>query len=219
MIHFLIKTLFLITFLFFISANAAQFTVTNNCSYTVWAAAIPAAGGKELLPATSWTITATTTTRIWARTGCNSTGPNGLNCTTGDCNGVLQCTSDGSPPRTLAEYAVLDTRELYDISLVDGFNVPMSLSPMSARCRGVTCRGDIVDQCPGPLRATGGCNSPCNVFKTNQYCCNSGVCQPTDYSRYFKALCPDAFSLPSYDQSASTLNCPSGTNYKLVFCP
>jgi hypothetical protein len=65
--------------------------------------------------------------------------------------------------------------DFFDISLVDGFNVPMDFSPVSGNCRGIRCAADINGQCPNPLRASGGCNNPCTVFKTDQYCCNSGT--------------------------------------------
>ncbi|KAF3451222.1 hypothetical protein FNV43_RR07315 [Rhamnella rubrinervis] len=103
--------------------------------------------------------------------------------------------------------------------LVDGFNVPMEFSPTSNGCtRVIRCTADINGQCPNELKAPGGCNNPCTVFKTDQYCCNSGSCEPTDYSKFFKSRCPDAYSYPKDDQT-STFTCPGGTNYKVVFCP
>ncbi|PSS09557.1 Thaumatin-like protein, partial [Actinidia chinensis var. chinensis] len=109
--------------------------------------------------------------------------------------------------------------DFFDISLVDGFNVPMEFSPTSDGCtRGIKCTADINGQCPNELRAPGGCNNPCTVFKTDEYCCNSGNCGPTGFSRFFKDRCPDAYSYPKDDQT-STFTCPGGTNYKVVFCP
>uniref|UniRef100_A0A6N2MDC7 Thaumatin-like protein n=1 Tax=Salix viminalis TaxID=40686 RepID=A0A6N2MDC7_SALVM len=133
----------------------------------------------------------------------------------GDCNGLLQCQAFGQPPNTLVEYALnqFNNIDFYDISLVDGFNVPMDLSPVSGKCRGVRCATDINAQCPNQLRSPGGCNNPCTVFKTDQYCCNSGNCAPTDFSRFFKQRCPDAYSYPQDDQT-STFTCPGGTNYR-----
>jgi hypothetical protein len=109
--------------------------------------------------------------------------------------------------------------DFIDISLVDGFNVPMDFSPTSGGCtRGIRCTADINGQCPAELRAPGGCNNPCTVFKTDEYCCNSGNCGPTNFSRFFKERCPDAYSYPK-DDPTSTFTCPGGTNYKVVFCP
>ncbi|TYI03408.1 hypothetical protein ES332_A11G337500v1 [Gossypium tomentosum] len=133
----------------------------------------------------------------------------------------LNCQAYGAPPNILAEFALnqFNNLDFFDISLVDGFNVPMEFSPTSGRCsRGIRCTADITGQCPNELKAPGGCNNPCTVYKTNQYCCNSGNCSPTNLSKFFKARCPDAYSYPKDDQT-STFTCPGGTNYRVVFCP
>lgn len=214
---------FLLIALIFPLSKAANFDISNNCPYTVWAAAVPG-GGRQLDNGQTWSITAnpgTSQARIWARTGCNFDGSGRGSCQTGDCGGVLECQAYGQPPNTLAEYALNQWNNLdfFDISLVDGFNVPMEFSPTSGGCsRGISCTADINGQCPNELRAPGGCNNPCTVFKTDEYCCNSGNCGPTDFSRFFKDRCPDAYSYPKDDQT-STFTCPSGTNYKVVFCP
>lgn len=74
--------------------------------------------------------------RIWGRTNCSfnydGTGPvtgNGRACGTGDCNGLLECLVTGDTPVTLAEFT-LDAGDgftYYDISLVDGYNLPMAI--------------------------------------------------------------------------------------------
>ncbi|KAI3953417.1 hypothetical protein MKW92_044809 [Papaver armeniacum] len=202
--------------------QAATFDILNQCNFPVWAAAVPVGGGRRLGPNERWTINApagTRQARIWGRTNCNFDGSGRGRCETGDCNGLLQCTSFGQPPNTLAEYALnqFNNLDFFDISLVDGFNIPMDFSPTSG-CRGIKCTADINGQCPSQLRAPGGCNNPCTVFKTDQYCCNSGSCGPTDFSRFFKERCPDAYSYPK-DDPTSTFTCPGGTNYRVVFCP
>ncbi|XP_052170923.1 thaumatin-like protein [Diospyros lotus] len=209
--------------LFAAVSHAAIINVLNNCPYTVWAAAVPG-GGRRLNRGQSWQINApsgTTRARVWARTGCNFDGSGRGKCQTGDCNGLLECRGYGAPPNTLAEYALnqYSNLDFFDISLVDGFNVPMEFSPTSNGCtRGIKCAADIVGQCLNELRAPGGCNNPCTVFKTDQYCCNSGNCGPTYFSKFFKARCPDAYSYPKDDQT-STFTCRTGANYKVVFCP
>lgn len=217
---FLVITLILLTF-----SHAATFDVENKCAYTVWAAAVPG-GGQRLDTGQTWTLNVASNTigHIWARTNC-SFDPNGHgSCQTGDCNGTLQCTGGyGAPPNTLVEYALnqFNNLDIFDISLVNGFNVPVEFSPTSNNCnRSTRCTGDINQECPDALRAPGGCNHPCTVFKTNEYCCFTGPpCAPTDYSRFFKSRCPEAFFNPTADDQASTLNCPTGTNYRVVFCP
>ncbi|TQE10627.1 hypothetical protein C1H46_003740 [Malus baccata] len=180
--------------LFFALTNAARFDIRNNYAYIVWAAAVP---------------------------GCSFDGAGRGRCQTSDCGGVLQYQGYGQPPNTLAEYALnqFNNLDFFDISLVDGFNVPMDFSPTFDGCtRGIRCTADFNGQCPNQLRAPGGCNNPCTVFRIDQYCCNSGSCSSTDLSRCFKDRCPDAYSYPKDDQ-ISTFICPGGTNYRVVFCP
>ncbi|RWR88668.1 thaumatin-like protein [Cinnamomum micranthum f. kanehirae] len=218
--------------LLFISTHAATFEIRNQCPYTVWAAWIKekqkitfGGGGQLLDPGQSWNITMNpdnTRGRIWARTGCTLDASGRGRCQTGDCDGLLGCIRYGQPPNTLAEFALkqFNNLDFFDISLVDGFNVPMEFSPTSGGCtRGINCTADIKGQCPNELRVPGGCHNPCTVFGTDQYCCNSsGSCGPTSYSRFFKDRCPDAYSYPLDDQT-STFTCPSGANYRVVFCP
>ncbi|KAG6619705.1 hypothetical protein I3842_Q086600 [Carya illinoinensis] len=194
-------------------AYAAKFFITNNCPYTIWAGAVPG-GGMQLNQGGGWTLDVspgTTGARIWPRTGCNFGGAGRGNCQT----------AYGAPPDTLAKYALnqFNNLDFFDISLVDGFNVPIEFSPTSNGCtRGIRCTADINGECPSELRAPGGCNNPCTVFKTDIYCCNSGSCEPTNYSKFFKDRCPDAYSYPK-DHNTSTFTCNGGTNYKVVFCP
>ncbi|KAF9592385.1 hypothetical protein IFM89_014555 [Coptis chinensis] len=214
---------FLFSVVLFTVANAAIFEIRNQCSYTVWAAAVPG-GGRQLNSGQSWTLTVnpgTKAARIWGRTNCNFDGNGRGGCQTGDCGGLLNCQGYGRAPNTLAEYALNQDRnnDFYDISLVDGFNIPMDFSPTTGGCRSLRCASDINGPCPSQLRAPGGCNNPCTVFRTNEFCCTNGPgsCGPTDFSRFFKARCPDAYSYPQDD--TATKACPGGGNYRVVFCP
>lgn len=205
------------------SNHAANFNIINNCPYTVWAAALPG-GGVRLDQGQTWTINylpaGGTTGRIWARTGCRFDETGRGNCETGGCGGVLECEDSGQPPNTLAEFSQnqQNNTDFFDISLVDGFNVPMEFSSTSTGCtRVIGCTADINGQCPQELRAPGGCKNACTVFNTSEYCCNSRNCGPTNYSRFFKDRCPDAYSYPK-DDASSVFTCPSGTNYRVVFC-
>ncbi|KAJ6426574.1 hypothetical protein OIU84_022220 [Salix udensis] len=214
--------------LLFISTKAANFEIRNNCPYTVWAAASPG-GGRRLDRGQTWNLNVpagTAMARIWGRTNCNFDGSGQGRCQTGDCTGGLVCRGWGVPPNTLAEYALnqFGNLDFYDISLVDGFNIPIEFSPTSGggsgKCQALLCTADINGQCPNQLRAPGGCNNPCTVFKTNEYCCTNGQgsCGPTTFSRFFKDRCPTSYSYPQDDPS-STFTCPGGTNYRVVFCP
>ncbi|OEL23496.1 Zeamatin [Dichanthelium oligosanthes] len=210
--------------------SAITFSISNQCSYTVWPAATPVGGGTRLDPGASWTLNmpAGTSGRVWPRTGCLFDSAGNGSCQTGDCAGALQCTVSGKTPATLAEYT-LGNPDYLDISLVDGFNVPMDFLPVPANgqkgqgcSKGPRCAANITSQCPSQLKAPGGCNNACTVFNEDKYCCireGGKTCEPTTYSVFFIRMCPDAYSY-SYDDSSSTMfTCPSGTNYQVVFCP
>ncbi|KAL8106744.1 hypothetical protein AgCh_023491 [Apium graveolens] len=214
---------------FLITTRAANILVRNNCPCVVWAAASSPAGGggRRLNPKDQWSVNTppgTARARIWGRTNCNS---DGSRCETGDC-GRLECTRYGKAPNTLAEYALNQNSpgyytnlDFFDISLVDGFNIPIEFGPVNnsgGKCQARTCNADINGQCPAALRVPGGCNNPCTTFKEERYCCNNGPCGPTDHSRFFKDRCPTSYSYPQ-DDATSLFTCPGGTNYKVVFCP
>ncbi|KQK13878.1 alpha-amylase/trypsin inhibitor [Brachypodium distachyon] len=212
------------------AADAATFTITNKCQFTVWAAAVPSGGGRKLDAGQTWTVNmpaGTTGGRVWARTGCSFDGSGRGRCQTGDCGGVLHCTGYGQAPNTLAEFGLnkFNNLDFFDISLIDGFNVPMSFLPAGsgAGCPkgGPRCPRAVTPQCPRELRAAGGCNNACTVFREDRYCCTGSAannCGPTNYSRFFKAQCQDAYSYPK-DDPTSTFTCPGGTNYQVIFCP
>ncbi|KAK6162925.1 hypothetical protein DH2020_002766 [Rehmannia glutinosa] len=132
------------------------------------------------------------------------------NCTTGDCGGHLECGGRGGvPPGFLAEFTLDSPEDFYDVSLVDGFNLPVSVVP-SGRVKGNNNSGEVV-----------ACESACLAFGEAEYCCTGeynspGVCKPTNYSEVFKKACPTAYSYP-YDDATSTFTC-KGANYSIIFC-
>ncbi|MCD7459568.1 hypothetical protein HAX54_041336 [Datura stramonium] len=95
------------------------FEVHNNCPYTVWAACI---GGRRLGWNPSWWFLGPTSFDGAGRGGCIRQS---------DCGGVLECKGEGRPPNTLAEYALnqFSNLDFWDISVIDGFNIPMSFGP------------------------------------------------------------------------------------------
>nr|XP_027123524.1 thaumatin-like protein [Coffea arabica] len=202
--------------------NAANFNIINQCTYTVWAAASPG-GGRRLDQGQTWSLDVApgpTNARIWGRTNCNFDANGQGQCQTGDCNGRLECQGYGKPPNTLAEFALNQPNNLdyFDISLLYGFNIPLEFSSVTP-CYDIRCSAPIVDQCPTQLRTPGGCNNPCTVFNTTEYCCTSGTsCGPTFFSTFCKGRCPDAYC-DHRDDPTSFFTCPSGTNYRVVFCP
>ncbi|ONI34871.1 hypothetical protein PRUPE_1G503200 [Prunus persica] len=217
-----------------LSESARIFTIINNCKETVWPAVTPGesfnGGGFMLKQGQSVIFTAPVSWsgRIWGRTGCNFDNKNGnTSCQTGDCGGTLKCGASGKTPATLAEFT-LAALDFYDVSLVDGFNLPMVVTPLNGtgNCSVSGCDGDLRSSCPSVLsvKANGktvGCRSACDVFNTDEYCCrgvfgNPVTCKPTYYSKMFKEACPTAYSY-AYDDPTSIFTC-SGTDYVVAFC-
>jgi hypothetical protein len=123
-------TFFVVVAMFTAGASAATFNIRNNCPYTVWPAATPIGGGRQLNSGKTWTLNIPANTpsgRVWGRTGCSFNGNSGR-CKTGDCGGALACRLSGQPPLTLAEFTIGKGQDFYDISVIDGFNLPMSFS-------------------------------------------------------------------------------------------
>ncbi|XP_047053733.1 G-type lectin S-receptor-like serine/threonine-protein kinase SD2-5 isoform X1 [Lolium rigidum] len=189
--------------------EATRFTIINRCSFTV-------GGGMQLDPGKKWTLdmpTGTTDGRLWGRTGCSFHGKGGQSCQTGDCGGVLACTDNGQPPISLAEFKIGQgqTDDFFDISLVNGFNVPMDFLSVPTQggpgcSKGPRCEANITAHCPTELQAPGGCNNACIASGTSN-------CEPTTYSGFFEQMCPDAYN------SYNGFTCPTGTNYQVIFCP
>ncbi|KAL7090277.1 hypothetical protein ACP275_12G030700 [Erythranthe tilingii] len=197
----------------------AKFTLVNNCSETIWPAIRSSVGspnlestGFELPIGTSRAVDAPTrwTGRFWGRT----------NCTFND-SGNATCSTDYAVA-TLAEFGVgLGSADFYDVSLVNGFNLPLRVDPVggSGQCNSTGCVVDINRLCPEELRTDGGgaCRSACNAFNTTVHCCSGTTCRPTLYSQLFKNSCPLAYSYAT-DDATSTFTCPSTADYVITFC-
>ncbi|KAI1077569.1 thaumatin family protein [Whalleya microplaca] len=118
--------------------NPIPLIITNNCAETIWPGiatqdgAAPESHGFELGPGEikNMTIGSTWQGRIWGRTNCTTSGDTAT-CMTGDCFGKLDCDYGGAVPVTLAEFdlagGVTGTQSFYDISLVDGYNLPVGI--------------------------------------------------------------------------------------------
>lgn len=183
----------------------------------------------QLDPGKSWILDVPRSgeQRIWPRTGCSFDGKGNGSCLTGDCGGLLACKAYGQPPNSLAEFTTGQgqTEDFFNISLVEGFNVPMDFLPVPDQggpgCRkGPRCTANITSRCPSELQAPGGCNNACTVFNQSKYCCTgkSSSCEPTTYSLLFMQKCPDAYTYSRNDSSSTAFTCPTGTNYQIVFC-
>ncbi|XP_057824463.1 pathogenesis-related thaumatin-like protein 3.4 [Cryptomeria japonica] len=204
--------------------EGVSFDIENQCPFTVWAAGTPFGGGRELRRGQSWRVNVPggAKGRLWGRTGCSFDGRGRGRCNTGDCGGLLNCQGSGGVPSTLFEYALNQFQNLdfYDISLVDGFNLRMTVILSNSKCKRIACNSDINSKCPRELKVVDGCRSACATFNTPADCCTGSFldnCPPTGYSKFFKRECPMAYSYAK-DDPKSTFTCPGGSNYRIVFC-
>ncbi|XP_057438234.1 thaumatin-like protein 1b [Lotus japonicus] len=227
---------------FLCGAYGAKITFVNKCSYTVWPGTLTSAQKPQLsktgfeLPSGQTTSVDTPTPwegRFWARTGC-STSSGKFTCATANCGDQLECNGAGAvPPATLAELHIEANggQDFYDISNVDGSNLPMSIAPEggSGDCKPSSCPADLNAECPAELQMKDGsgkvvaCKSACVAFNEPKYCCTGEFstpekCTPTQYSEYFEQRCPQAYSY-AYDDKSSTFTCFQGPNYTITFCP
>ncbi|TVU31034.1 hypothetical protein EJB05_22699 [Eragrostis curvula] len=230
------------------------FHVANRCPFPVWPATAPntghpvlADGGFFLPPGKAKRVAAPATWngRFWARTGCNFTANNANGaCLTGDCEGRLACNgSIGLPPATLVEVSLHEDASKgssYDVSLVDGYNLPVAVSTKPAagsKCAIAGCAKDVNAVCPPELQVTvpagggGGkkaatvvaCKSACLAFGLDAFCCRGkyatpAACRGSVYSRMFKDACPAYYSY-AYDTTAATAPGCYAQEYVITFCP
>ncbi|GAA5846684.1 hypothetical protein JCM5353_008669 [Sporobolomyces roseus] len=228
-------------------------TVKNNCKATIWPA-IFTSSGTAPSHSTGWSakkgssfkfkVAENWSGRIWARTGCKfkkgETSP--ASCETGGCNGGLQCSrasGTGVPPATLAEFTFTGDLDWYDISNVDGSNLPVSITN-TKKCPAPVCKTDINKSCPAALSHLDkkgnvvGCLTACQAgldgnransrnccsgsFDTPQTCPVSGV----QYYNVFKKACRDAYAY-AYDESSNsalwTCEAKKKADYTITFCP
>jgi hypothetical protein len=225
-----------------------QVTFVNHMTETIWVAASPG-NAPARLTETGWKLPAgkqvTITVpnhwngRFWGRTGCHFDAVGKGGCETGDCGGRFQCTGFGAIPATLAEYDLdaWDHLDFYDVSMVDGSNLPMYINQFGGRgkdpisadgCSAAGCTKAVI--CPSVLQikaagAVVGCISACAHFRTDEYCCRGkwssrAACNPkrwpVDYAAVFKKAEPYAYSYV-YDDATSVFTCYGDCNYKITF--
>jgi hypothetical protein len=225
-----------------------QVTFVNAVSQTIWVAA-----GEQTpqpaLPVTGWVLPAGHSLtinvpdkwngRFWGRTGCSFDAAGHGHCQTGDCAGLFQCRQYGAIPATLAEYNLNSWQNLdfYDVSMVDGANLPMYINiasgttrdPISSTgCAKAGCTTAV--NCPSELQikaggAVVGCESACAKLGGDQYCCEGqwaprSACDPTrwpvNYAAVFKKAEPFAYSYVD-DDATSTFTCAGECGYRITF--
>ncbi|KAI8149519.1 thaumatin [Fennellomyces sp. T-0311] len=142
-------------------------------------------------------------------------------------DGESNCDQYGSAV-SLAEFLFkgYEGSDFYDISFVDGFNIPMSIKPEGKSGDGYDCGAPTcatLPSCPDKLKADkGACKSACAAFGTDEYCCTGDYndpkkCKASEYADKFKEGCPDAYSY-AYDDAKSTYGCKAN-KYTVTFCP
>ncbi|XP_045787144.1 thaumatin-like protein 1b isoform X2 [Trifolium pratense] len=215
--------------------HSATFTIVNKCSYPVWPGILSGAGtvqlatkGFDLKPGESNDVAVPTgwSGRIWGRTLCSTDSAGKFSCITGDCgSSKVECSgSSAIPPATLAEFTLNGAggMDFYDVSLVDGYNLPMLIEPHGSggNCTRAGCSVDLNGWCPTELKvkvavegeANGeksvACKSACEAFGDPLYCCSGAyatpqTCKPSSYSQFFKSACPRAYSY-AYDDVQSS---------------
>ncbi|XP_022156632.1 thaumatin-like protein 1b [Momordica charantia] len=228
--------------LFFSGVYSVNFSVKNNCPFPIWPGTLTGSGnplsttGFELTSgsATTATVSPPWSGRFWARTQCSTDASGKFSCGTADCaSGQVTCRAGAIPPASLVEFTIAQNggQDFFDISLVDGFNLPVSVVPIggSGGCAAVTCAGNVNTVCPPELSVKGqdgaviACKSACLAFNTPEFCCSGDhnqpqTCPPTKYSMIFKNQCPQAYSY-AYDDKTSTFTCSGGADYAITFCP
>ena len=225
-----------------------QVTFVNRLAETIWVAASPGRAPAEmsitgwLLPAGGHVVVTVPNHwngRFWGRTGCHFNAAGIGRCQTGDCGGLFQCKGYGAIPATLAEYDLdaWDNLDFYDVSMVDGSNLPMYINRFNGRgkdaisldgCSKAGCTTGVA--CPAALKVKAGgvvvaCESACARFGTDLYCCRGkysgrAACNPRrwpiDYAAVFKRAEPFAYSY-AYDDATSTFTCYGAWNYRITF--
>ncbi|TYI87562.1 hypothetical protein E1A91_D04G143600v1 [Gossypium mustelinum] len=223
-------------------SDGEQVILVNNCKESIWPGVLGSAGqstpknggfhlgsGEEVV----LDVPQKWSGRIWARQGCifNSNGKG--SCDTGDCSGRLQCQgTGGTPPATVIEMTLGSSSSplhFYDVSLVDGFNLPVLMKPVGGGigCGVASCEVDLNVCCPSALEVKKGakvvgCKSACLAMQSAKYCCtgeygNPKTCKPTLFAHLFKAICPKAYSY-AFDDSSSLNKCRA-SRYVITFCP
>src|SRR6266487_3781630 len=127
---------------FAVAQAAHEFRVINHCSHTVWVGTLgnsgkpaPDNGGFQLNSGQRKSVYVPNEWggRFWGRTHCDGN----MNCQTGFCGNNVQCNgAGGRPPCTLAEFTMdgwppENRQDYYDVSLVDGYNLPVKIVPIN----------------------------------------------------------------------------------------
>lgn len=244
--------------LLILCCQAAQIRVLNRCRESVWLGVLTSSGDRPLPfqpqllcnQSVDLQVSPNWSGRIWPRTGCHSFAIRNLWCETGDCDGRVNCSVSGKPPVTLAEFTFTSELVFYDLrsersgvsafdlthrsfgSLVDGYNLPLRITPSNSSCFSVGCLEDVNLNCPSELRVqtdsheTIGCKNACLLLNDDLHCCrgqfnSAAKCNPSlwprDFAAPFRHSCPRAYTF-AFEDAEATFTCAAATDFEIEFC-
>ncbi|GGZ72456.1 thaumatin family protein [Streptomyces echinoruber] len=197
------------------AAVAHTVTLVNHTGRTVWVGSTVNADGSRQLtglpvlqPGQSATLTVPETSdpghwrgTFFARMGCSGTPGSTFHCQVGDCGRYADHCETGEQPVSLAEFN-FDTADgpapWYDVSYVNAFSVPITITPINAGpggggCATMGCSDNLLPLCPaGDLtRWPDG---------TPMLCTNPDRDAKTSYSGMIASHCPRAYGWSRQDQ-------------------
>jgi hypothetical protein len=204
--------------------------IGNECAYDIWTFGLP--GGPLKIAAGALQVVGWSNKfsgRVWPRSGCTGTGTN------------LKCAQTGND--TLAEFTLNAGMkdDWYDISLVDGFTIPLSILQLdgawtpdpnyvpggklltSGNCGSPVCAVDLLKNCPASQQKK---DAMGNVVECVNGMSSNGGHGPTAVTTYMKMGCPTSYTYP-FDDPQSLFTCPSveqnggvgARDYEIVYCP
>ncbi|KAJ3215785.1 hypothetical protein HDU67_010355 [Dinochytrium kinnereticum] len=205
-------------------------TVTNNCNDTVWPAiyGLKTSGGKamgggwELMAGTNFENPDPPNPNFYPYETQDLRTPYHLDVRASLGSNRVHWTKR-TPNVLLAEWTfVQGDGDYFDISAVDAYHIGVSIEPVNGipvdpsspygRCDIVTCewKGGI-ESCPPEYQLK-------NKHGKLISCRNDDQDGQGVKARFFKKMCPDAYSWP-YDDHTSTFRCRDPEGYRVVFCP
>lgn len=213
--------------------------IVNECAEPVWAGASGESEPADALAAVgvlapgecvAVAFSAITGGRAWGRFGCVDD----------------VCETDGGAGRgTLVQFTLAAAgTDVYDVSLVDGFDRPMAMVPVGddARvCEAASCAADLRAVCPEGLvepdapgepawcrsicRACAMCEActdcaaidgTCDTCAAvSDVCCTGLGCESNEITELWHSLCPDAITVAG----EPSFVCDRRTDFDVVFCP
>ncbi|KAF2568372.1 hypothetical protein F2Q68_00028349 [Brassica cretica] len=142
-----------------VSVTSRSFTIENKCDFTIWPATYNYQGSVDttgfiLEKGEKRTINTTSSWigYLWGRTLCSRASSTGyFSCITGDCDsGNIECSKEAVPPATLAEFNLASDggNDYYDVSVINGYNLPVLVTPENGLCKSIGCDIDIKKTIP-----------------------------------------------------------------------